>query len=82
MGQRKPNAWGACDMLGNVWEWVQDWYDQQAQPRGPKGPASGKEHVLRGGAYNSHEKNTRVSVHAGGPGSVINTGFRVVRDVR
>lgn len=81
-GKMKPNAWGIYDMLGNVWEWVTDWYDEQVQPRGPKGPAKGTEHVLRGGAYNSHEKNIRVSVHAGGPGSVYNTGFRVVRDVK
>ena len=82
VGGMKPNAWGLCDMLGNVWEWVQDWYDEQVQPAGPKGPRSGKEHVLRGGSYSSHEKNVRVSVHAGGPGSVINTGFRVVRSVQ
>jgi formylglycine-generating enzyme len=81
-GRLKPNAWGIYDMLGNVWEWVQDWYDEQVEPAGAKGPASGKEHVLRGGAFNSHEKNVRVLVHAGGPGSVINTGFRVVRELK
>jgi hypothetical protein len=36
---------------------------------------------LRGGAFNSHEKNVSVSVHAGGPGSVT-TGFRVLREMR
>jgi formylglycine-generating enzyme required for sulfatase activity len=82
VGKLKPNAWGIHDMLGNVWEWVQDWYNERVQPAGPKGPSKGKAHVLRGGAFNSHEKNIRVPVHTGSPGSVINTGFRVVKEVK
>lgn len=82
VGQKQPNPWGIHDALGNVWEWVQDFYDNDYQPKGPKGPAKGAEHVLKGGGFQAHSKNIRVVVHAGGPGSVISTGFRVVMEAR
>lgn len=49
----QPNAWGLYDTLGNEWEWVADWYDQnyysQKVGTDPLGPASGVDRALRGG---------------------------------
>ena len=53
VGQKKPNAWGLYDMLGNVYEWVQDWYGyyQHSPRRDPQGPDSGFRRVYRGGSW-------------------------------
>lgn len=55
VGLKKPNDWGVYDMTGNVWQWVQDWYDDK-YPGGaqdPKGPDNGIYRVFRGGGYRS-----------------------------
>ncbi len=77
VGQKKPNAWGLYDMLGNVWEWVEDFYNEKmfADPVPAK---KGKQHVLKGAPFYGDVKNATYMTHAGGPGSKYDVGFRLV----
>ena len=54
VGHKKPNPFGLCDILGNVWEWVEDWfsndYFKTSPTQNPKGPPSGDFKVKRGGS--------------------------------
>lgn len=49
------NGFGLFDVTGNVWEWVQDWYDPSyyagSPARNPLGPRQGSLRVLRGGSW-------------------------------
>lgn len=61
----KANPFGLINMLGNVAEFCSDWYSPDAYNKlengatNPKGPASGEEHVVRGGSFNSKSGNLR-----------------------
>jgi formylglycine-generating enzyme required for sulfatase activity len=81
VGTKKPNAWGLYDTLGNVWEWVQDYYNEKifADPSPSK---KGKEHVLKGAPFYGGLKNATYMTHAGGPGSVYDVGFRLVMETK
>ncbi|MCX7106437.1 MAG: formylglycine-generating enzyme family protein [Methylococcales bacterium] len=84
---KKPNAWGLHDMHGNVWEWVQDWYDpnyyQSSPEKDPKGPDVGQYRVYRGGSWVGKNVNLRSSIrYSGLPSSRTgDIGFRLARDI-
>ena len=57
------SPYGAYEMAGNVWEWVQDFYDENyyknSASKNPTGPSSGKERVVRGGSWQSNPDTVR-----------------------
>ncbi len=83
VGDKLPNAWGLHDMVGNVWEWCNDWYDKgyysQSTTTNPAGPASGAARVLRGGGYLLRDISVRSAARGNHPPDVRfeDLGFRV-----
>lgn len=81
-GSFAANGYGLHDMVGNVYEWVSDWYLEnyyEVSPlRNPTGPAHGTHRVLRGGSWTSFAYELRVDArHKANPESRLNFyGFR------
>jgi formylglycine-generating enzyme required for sulfatase activity len=84
-GTYPPNAFGLCDVTGNVWEWVSDWYDSEYYGRGeandPRGPEHGSLRIVRGGAWVTDDVSMLRSAyrHKVPPDTYAHSiGFRIV----
>jgi formylglycine-generating enzyme required for sulfatase activity len=84
VGGKAANGFGFHDMLGNVWEWVGDWYGQysSASQTNPLGPSSGSSRVFRGCSLNQDTLSLRSSFRYFGAPDLIDAthGFRVARN--
>ncbi len=77
--------YGAYDMAGNLWEWVNDWYSSDyydnSLESNPLGPESGEYRVLRGGSWGNYVSNLRSAYRGRNDPSYTDSsnGFRCSR---
>lgn len=74
VGEKQPNQWGLYDMLGNVWEWCWDVYDEKVY---------GTYRIFRGGGWNDAERGCLASNRRRSHPAfqIDDLGFRIARNI-
>jgi formylglycine-generating enzyme required for sulfatase activity len=74
VGNKEPNEWGLYDMLGNVWEWCWDVYDEEVY---------GSYRIFRGGGWNDPERGCLASNRRRSHPSfrIDDLGFRLAKSI-
>jgi formylglycine-generating enzyme required for sulfatase activity len=84
---KEANGWGLYDMLGNVWEWCEDWYTDHlpfSAALDTIRPDEESRKVFRGGGWNSPARYLRAAYrHNHTPSPMACTkGFRLLSSAR